>query len=125
MAYRCLVSLIPQVVWLGMTIEQRYVQVTGIAYKTLEAAVVAAICETYDEALEWLEQGRSIVWSQLLQLHSPLDELQAVDNSLYEELVQTANELQGLCVLQSPTNDINRGQALHEAASQRHHRLVE
>ena len=32
-------------------------------------------------AVEWLEEGRSLVWSQMLQLRSPVDELRLVKTS--------------------------------------------
>ncbi|KAG8740053.1 hypothetical protein FRC10_004811 [Ceratobasidium sp. 414] len=40
-----------------------------------EAVAVAISLKQYDLALEWFEQGRSILWGQTLQLQTPYDDL--------------------------------------------------
>jgi hypothetical protein len=68
-------DLLPRVVWLGNTVEQRFKDIPRID-KAIAGAVMAAIRFGAAElALEWMEQGRSIVWGQMLQLRTPLDEL--------------------------------------------------
>ncbi|KAG9101295.1 hypothetical protein FRC06_003214 [Ceratobasidium sp. 370] len=118
-------SLIPHVVWLGLSIERRYDRIAHIADGTLEAAVIAVWFGSPGQALEWLEQGRSIIWNQLLQLRNPLDELQRVDPPLAEELMLVANELQDAAALKPAATDIVPGQVRREYDSQRHHRLAE
>ncbi|KAB5591217.1 aromatic di-alanine and TPR containing protein [Ceratobasidium theobromae] len=92
-AYQTAMDLIPHIVWLGTTINQRYLDVQSIGDRTLEAAAVAIGAGKYDLALEWLEQGRSIVWGQTLQLRTPFDDLSSVDPLLAESLQRVANEL--------------------------------
>jgi hypothetical protein len=46
-----------------------------------EAAAAAISAKQYNTALEWLEQGHSIVWNQFLQLRTPFDAL-ALDRSM-------------------------------------------
>jgi len=61
-AYSALVSLIPRIVWLGRTVDQRYQDVSSIGTAVTEATAAAISLGELNLALEWLEQGRSIVW---------------------------------------------------------------
>ncbi|KAG8790730.1 hypothetical protein FRC12_011175 [Ceratobasidium sp. 428] len=124
-AYQYFMSLIPRVVWLGLATQQRYNEVSKTAQVTLEAAVVASTIYQDIRALVWLEQGRSIIWSQLQQLRSPLDELRTADSLLAEELWYVANELQTSASLQSHIPYENCNTVSSEHAAQRHRRLVE
>src|SRR6266545_7329149 len=45
-------------------------------------------------ALEWLERGRCLVWTQLNQLRTPLDEWRSVDPDLAEQLSRVSRELE-------------------------------
>ncbi|KAG8682856.1 hypothetical protein FRC08_014684 [Ceratobasidium sp. 394] len=76
-AYSRVFELIPQLAWLG-------IQAVSVAIRLGRPA----------QALEWLEQGRSIVWNQLLRLRTPLDELSKVDATLAAELGQLAHSLE-------------------------------
>ncbi|CUA68010.1 Nesprin-2 [Rhizoctonia solani] len=92
-AFKLAFSLIPQLVWIGTTIDQRYKNITFISRLTTRA-VASAIAEgAYSLALEWFEEGRSIVWRQMLQLRTPMDELRAVDPSLADKLDNVAQQL--------------------------------
>ncbi|KAG8709083.1 hypothetical protein FRC11_005915, partial [Ceratobasidium sp. 423] len=92
-AYQTAMDLIPQLVWLGRTIEQRYQDIQELRSLAAEAASAAISAQEYKLALEWLEQGRSIVMNQNLMLQSPLDHLGSVDNSLAERLQDVATRL--------------------------------
>ena len=46
------------------------------------------------KALEWLEQGRSVLWGQILHLRTPLDGLRAADFELADTLTSIATELE-------------------------------
>ncbi|KAG8682347.1 hypothetical protein FRC09_016832, partial [Ceratobasidium sp. 395] len=59
-AYKHFMSLIPDVVWLGMSTKARYKEASGISYVTVEAAIGASTIDELQLALEWLEQGRAI-----------------------------------------------------------------
>ncbi|PVF96602.1 hypothetical protein CPB86DRAFT_816235 [Serendipita vermifera] len=92
-AYECAVALMPLVAWLGLSIPHRHrylVKMGGIAR---DAAAAAISLEQYDKALEWLDQGRSIVWNQILQLRTPVDELRTVSPGLAERLLQVSRLL--------------------------------
>ena len=74
-AYLTLVNLLPCVVWLGGTVQQRYKDISRIGGALADAAMAAIHFGELNLALEWMEQGRSIVWGQMLRLRTPLDEL--------------------------------------------------
>ncbi|CAE6502376.1 unnamed protein product [Rhizoctonia solani] len=87
-------ELVPQFLWLGSTIEQRYGKLKTMGDFALEAASHAISLRLYDLALEWLEQGRSIVWNQILELRTPFDVLSAVDEDLARELQSVGRSLE-------------------------------
>jgi hypothetical protein len=60
-----------------------------------DAVATAITIEQYDTAIEWLEQGRSVVWGQLLQLRTPVDDLQDKHPSLANQLKYISRELEG------------------------------
>ncbi|KEP49135.1 putative aromatic di-alanine and TPR containing protein [Rhizoctonia solani 123E] len=91
--YQAAINLIPEVVWLGTTVVHRYQNLQGLKDLAAEAASTAIVAQDYARALEWLEQGRSIVMNQGLKLRSPLDDLYSVDFSLAEHLKKVATEL--------------------------------
>lgn len=92
--YTIALDLLPQVAWLGQTIPARQRRLTSTGDIACEAAAAAISAEQYVTALEWLEQGRSIVWSQLLSLRTPVDALRDVDPSLAENLLCVSRALE-------------------------------
>jgi hypothetical protein len=57
----------------------RHEQLAEIGDVVRAPAATAIEQEQYALAMEWLEQGRSIVWGQVLNLRSPVDRLRAVE----------------------------------------------
>ncbi|KAH6902055.1 CHAT domain-containing protein [Coprinopsis sp. MPI-PUGE-AT-0042] len=64
-------------------LEESLQDISGIA---LKAASAACYLGRADKALEWLEQGRCIVWSQLSNLRTPLDNLRLHNSQLAQSL---------------------------------------
>ncbi|PVF92334.1 hypothetical protein CPB86DRAFT_769512 [Serendipita vermifera] len=92
-AYGCALDLMPLVAWLGLPMADRHQQLIkmgGIARGAVAAAISA---EQYNKALEWLEQGRSIVWTQILHLRTPVDDLREVDPGLADQLLRVSRLL--------------------------------
>ncbi|TFY61659.1 hypothetical protein EVG20_g6971 [Dentipellis fragilis] len=79
-AYSTAMDLVPRIAWLGRDIATRHKDLADKGEEVSEAAVTAIEKGDYDIALEWLEQGRSVVWGQLLNLHSLVDKLCGVNN---------------------------------------------
>ncbi|KAF8750930.1 TPR-like protein [Rhizoctonia solani] len=92
-AFQLAIDMIPQLIWVGATVEDRYRNLPLLGDLTQRAAVAAVDAGDYSLALEWLEQGRSIVWSQTLQLQTPLGELSSRYPKLAHALKETATEL--------------------------------
>ncbi|KAI0088787.1 TPR-like protein [Irpex rosettiformis] len=70
-----IIDLVPQIVWLGHDVNRRYQELFSLGSLSNQAAAAAIAAGEYSRAIEWLESGRSIVWSQVLRLRTPLDDL--------------------------------------------------
>ena len=77
-AYTVAIDLLPQLAWIGLSLHDRYHQLLRAADGACDAAAAALDVRRPELAVEWLEQGRSIVWNQLSQLRTPVDDLRAV-----------------------------------------------
>ena len=87
-AYALSLQLLPQLVWLGLIPNcYHHLLKAGVMVRDTVAAAIAV--QEYLTAIEWLEQGQSVVWGQLLQLRSPIHGLRDKHPSL-------ANHLEGL-----------------------------
>ncbi|THU91709.1 hypothetical protein K435DRAFT_673559, partial [Dendrothele bispora CBS 962.96] len=85
-AYTAVLEIIPQVVWFGLTVHRQYEELPDIGRTINMAASMAISVGDLPRAVEWLEEGRSIVWKQILQLHTPLDELHQQHPDIADEL---------------------------------------
>ena len=81
-AFETVIHLLPLVVGLEQTIQKRHTNLLNISDPSVEAAANAFKFRQHETALEWLEQGRCLVWSQLNNLRAPLDDLFAHDPAL-------------------------------------------
>ncbi|KAG9083172.1 hypothetical protein FRC07_013995 [Ceratobasidium sp. 392] len=93
-AYQRAFALLPRFVWLGLPIQDRYATIDKISDLAAEAAAWAVGENSHDLAIEWLEAGRSIVWSQILQLRTSFDDLAVIDPRLANRLKETAFKLE-------------------------------
>ncbi|VDB87837.1 unnamed protein product [Peniophora sp. CBMAI 1063] len=74
-AHSRIIAILPEVVWLGHGIQRRYKESSQVG-NLVNAAVSAAIdANALKQAVEWLEAGRGLIWTQVLSLRTPLDEL--------------------------------------------------
>ncbi|KAI9569441.1 CHAT domain-containing protein [Boletus coccyginus] len=74
-AYSVAIALLPQLAWIGLSFNRRYSELMRGADVVREAAAAALDSEFRETVVEWLEQGRSIVWGELSQLRNTYDEL--------------------------------------------------
>jgi tetratricopeptide (TPR) repeat protein len=74
-AHSCALDLLPRVAWLGLPMTERHRELTKIGSAVRDAAAAAIASGEYGQAVEWLEQGRSVVWGQLLNLRTPVHQL--------------------------------------------------
>jgi tetratricopeptide (TPR) repeat protein len=92
-AFKVLLGLLPQIVWLGGTVSQRYKGMDGVGAAISQGIELSVRVGQFELALEWLEAGRSIVWGQTLQLRTPMDDLAAVHPELARKLQQISEAL--------------------------------
>ncbi|KAF6743708.1 CHAT domain-containing protein [Ephemerocybe angulata] len=87
-------GLVSLIAGLEQTIRGRYSQLEDTSDLALEAASAACALDRVDKALEWLEQGRCLVWNQLNSLRTPLDELRAHNSELARSISEIAFRLE-------------------------------
>ncbi|KAJ7624057.1 CHAT domain-containing protein [Mycena polygramma] len=88
-AYTVALDLMPELSWLGLSIGDRHHHLASVAELVRDAVCTAIFAGEYSKAVEWLEQGRSIIWSQILGLRTPLDTL----NDKHPDLAERLNSL--------------------------------
>jgi hypothetical protein len=118
-------ALLPQVVWLGTTVGRRYESVLEIGAAAVEAAAAAVSTSEYGLALEWLEEGRSIVWNQILQLRTPVDALAVVHPALAQMLQHVSIDLERASARVANPSTLGANSMALEQDTLRHHRLTE
>ena len=129
-AYEHALGLLSQVAWMGLPMTDRYAQIIPYNDLVCNAAAVAIKEGQYNQALEWLEQGRSIVWGQILQLRSAVDELTLEDPELAQKFVEVSKELEYLSnprlqIPQEHSLSVEETQQRHRSLAQRWQNLVE
>ncbi len=121
-------DLLPQLSWLGSPIETRREVLKRAQNITTIAVSRAILVEEYSTALAWVEQGRSVMWTQLLQLRVPVDDLRLVDPSLAQKLSYLAGQLSlnstKAGVLVTKGDAVTSGYSDLEAEGTRHRQLV-
>jgi len=93
-AYGVALDLVAQIAGLDRTIQQRHTDLIDISSLTTFAASAAFSLRDVKKALKWLEQGRCLVWSQLNQLRTPLDDLRAHDENLAQRFSDISSALE-------------------------------
>jgi tetratricopeptide (TPR) repeat protein len=124
--YTVAFDLLPQIYMVGHTIQARCWELTHIGEVACEAAAAAISAAQYDTALEWLEQGRSIVWSRVHHLRTPVDALREVQPSLADDLIRLsmALEFSDDREAQNPLTQLGQEMSMEEVAYA-HRRLAD
>ncbi|KDR71638.1 hypothetical protein GALMADRAFT_795012 [Galerina marginata CBS 339.88] len=76
------IALVSQVAGLGQTVENRHNNLVDISDISACAAAAAFGAGRPELALEWLEQGRCLVWNQIISLRTSVDDLRTYDEAL-------------------------------------------
>ncbi|KZV65988.1 hypothetical protein PENSPDRAFT_756016 [Peniophora sp. CONT] len=93
-AHQRVISTLPEIVWLGYDIHRRYEESSQLG-ELVTAAVSSAIAAgSLAQAVEWLEAGRALIWTQVSSLRMPLDELRAYRPNLADELQSVQARIQ-------------------------------
>ncbi|TFK32238.1 CHAT domain-containing protein [Crucibulum laeve] len=123
--YSAALGLLPQVAWLGQTITDRYAKLRSLTDLTSEAVATAISFKQYETALEWLEQGRCIVWNQLTELRTPVDELREAAPQLCDKILQISQYLEQAGNSDDFLANDNAKRALSEELKNKQHRMAE
>jgi hypothetical protein len=93
-AYNTAIQLVSQVAGLEQTIQKRHTNLLDISDLATSAAACAFKFGRPELALEWLEQGRCLIWSQLNNLRSPLDTLFAHNPEIAHDMLRVSRALE-------------------------------
>jgi hypothetical protein len=124
--YSLAFHLLPTMAWLGLSItdRQHFLQEVGPVVEEAVSAVIAADqCKT---AIEWMDQGHSIIWGQLLQLRTPVDDLRRCHPDIADRFTMLSKKLEGASAgdnFKAASNDL-----LHRpvsSTSESYHKLAD
>ncbi|KAI0027168.1 CHAT domain-containing protein [Vararia minispora EC-137] len=98
-AYKLVLEAIPPFIWLGQSVSHRFKQLSTnhqIGESIVAAAAAAITAGKIPMALEWLEEGRALIWGQHTRLRSPMEGLRARHPELADELQRVSASLQNI-----------------------------
>ncbi|KAJ7127712.1 CHAT domain-containing protein [Mycena epipterygia] len=126
-AYQVALNLLPDLAWLGLSISDRHYHLLKAGKIVREAAAAAIEYGQLEKAVEWLEQGRSIIWGQLLNLRTPVDTLKNNYPKLANQLLALSAQLEGsgIPVYHSEINTSGTQGSLQSVANQAHQNAYE
>jgi hypothetical protein len=93
-AYNTAIQLVSQVAGLEQTIRKRHSNLLDISGLVTSAVACAFKFRRPELALEWLEQGRCLIWNQLNNLQSPLDTLFAYNEEIASDMLSVSRALE-------------------------------
>ncbi|KDR79601.1 hypothetical protein GALMADRAFT_63499 [Galerina marginata CBS 339.88] len=93
-AYEMVITFISKIAGLEQTIQKRHSNLLEISITTSHAASAAFQLDRHDLALEWLEQGRCLVWSQLNNLRAPIDVVRGRNPALADNILRVSRALE-------------------------------
>ncbi|KAJ2924734.1 hypothetical protein H1R20_g12358, partial [Candolleomyces eurysporus] len=92
-AYDTAIRLLSVVAGLEQTIERRHESLANISNLALEAAAAALELDRIDKAVEWLEEGRCLIWNQLMDLRGSVADLRSYDEELAKRVLSVSQAL--------------------------------
>jgi hypothetical protein len=100
-------DLLPVLAWLGLSIKDRHYHIVRAGKMARNAATAAIAAGLPGVAVEWLERGRSIIWGQLLNLRTPVDDLRNKHPVLAEKFIFLSAQLERTGIRGGETNATN------------------
>jgi hypothetical protein len=94
-AYSAAIGLLPRLTMLGLDLHSRQQVLSSVSDGLARDVAACAIrsCQ-YSKAVELLEEGRTALWSQALQLRTPMNELYDVSPTLAKDLRRISRALE-------------------------------
>jgi tetratricopeptide (TPR) repeat protein len=105
-AYQTSVDLLALVVGLDQTLDRRHDMLARVSDLSRQASAFALSCGESKRAVEWLEASRCLVWGQLNNLRTPLDELRDSDEGLANRFAMVSATLEKSGTRQGPYGDV-------------------
>ncbi|KAJ7115240.1 CHAT domain-containing protein [Mycena epipterygia] len=126
-AYNVSLDLLPELAWLGLSISDRHYHLLKAGKVVRDAAAAAIAAGQAEKAVEWLEQGRSVIWGQVLNLRTPVDSLKNSHPELAKKLLSLSAQLEGSGARASNLETIESGvhQPFQSVADQAHRNAYE
>ncbi|PVF99204.1 hypothetical protein CPB86DRAFT_757230 [Serendipita vermifera] len=93
-AFRYALEFLPRIAWIGLSVGDQHSLLANIGFIVREAVSSAIQFGEYETAVEWTEQGRSIVWQHVLNLRTPVDELRKTHPELADRFWAISREIQ-------------------------------
>ncbi|KAJ7277246.1 CHAT domain-containing protein [Mycena rebaudengoi] len=119
-AYTTPIELIPEIAWLGLSISDRHHLLSQAGQAVRDAASAAIAVHDYEKAVEWLDQGPSVIWGQLLNLRTPVDELRKSYPGLADRLLSLSASLETAGTRSNGITDDIKPQSLDSTTQQSH-----
>ncbi|KAF7970309.1 hypothetical protein HWV62_24374 [Athelia sp. TMB] len=96
MGYRTALEILPRYVWLGLDLPSRQNRLSNANIEELScnAAYCAIRLERFEEAVEIIELGRSILWQQASSLRSDLQVIREKEPKIAEEFESISRRLE-------------------------------
>ncbi|KAJ7856020.1 CHAT domain-containing protein, partial [Mycena leptocephala] len=116
-AYTTAIELLPELAWLG-SITDRHHHLSQAGQVVRDAASAAIAVHEYQKAVEWLDQGRSVIWGQLLNLRTPVDELREGHPNLANQLDSLSKSLETAGTRRNAVAEATESQSLQSIAQQ-------
>ncbi|VDB91757.1 unnamed protein product [Peniophora sp. CBMAI 1063] len=131
LAHSYIIELLPELAWLGHGVTRRYEETARLGAFVNDAVVTAVQNGEVHYAVQWLEAGRSIVWTQILSLREPFRDLEVQWPDLAYDLWSSSSELRDSghrTDFTAPQDDgldeDHTSTAVRNRAADRHRRLV-
>ncbi|KAJ7144251.1 TPR-like protein [Mycena epipterygia] len=115
-AYITVIELLPELAWLGLSITDWYHQLSPAGEIVRAAASAAIALHDYQKAVDFLEQGRSVVWNQILNLRAQ----RKSHPDLADQLVSLSTSLETAGTWSNAVADATKPQSLQSIAKQCH-----
>ncbi|KAJ7290684.1 TPR-like protein [Mycena rebaudengoi] len=119
-SYTTAIRLLPELAWLGLSITDRHHQLSEAGQVVRDATSAAIAVQDYQKAVEWLDQGCSVIWGQLLNLRTPVDELRKSHPYLADQLVSLSTSLENAGTRGNAVSDSIQPQSLRSMAQRSH-----
>ena len=112
-AYDCAISSMQASLTFAPTLDIQHSRLVAInnSFKTLpfDCASYQILTSRLQEAMETLERGRVLLWSEMRGLRTSIDHVRMADPHLADELTAINRDLEILTFSSSPNNDADRG----------------